>query len=110
MRRYLSTANITLNFLAGIDGVKYANIVQSASNSIEFLRFFTEASEIVDPNTVRPVVEDGDIIVDNFAANHGDAERALASFLDDLGMRLLYLPAYSPDFNPDLGGGGGVRS
>ena len=42
-RRYLSTANTTLNFLAGIDGVKYANIIQGASNTIEFLRFFAEA-------------------------------------------------------------------
>jgi len=37
MRHYLSTAKNTLNFLAGSDGVKYANIVQGASNSIEFL-------------------------------------------------------------------------
>ena len=42
-RRYLSTANTTLNFLAGIDGVKYANMIQGASNTIEFLRFFAEA-------------------------------------------------------------------
>ena len=26
---------------------------------------------------------------------------ALRSFLNDLGMELVYLPAYSPDFNPD---------
>ena len=81
VRRYLSTANITLNFLAGVDGLKYANIVQGASNSIEFLRFFSEASQTVDPNTLRPVLEVGDIVVvDNFAAHHGDAEVALRSF------------------------------
>ena len=102
VRRYLSTANITLNFLAGVDGLKYANIVQGASNSIEFLRFFSEASQTVDPNTLRPVLEVGDIVVvDNFAAHHGDAEVALRSFLNDVGMELLYLPAYSPDLNPD---------
>ena len=102
VRRYLSTANITLNFLAGVDGLKYANIVQGASNSIEFLRFFSEASQTVDPNTLRPVLEVGDIVVvDNFAAHHGDAEVALRSFLNDVGMELLYLPTYSPDLNPD---------
>ena len=102
VRRYLSTANITLNFLAGVDGLKYANIVQGASNSIEFLRFFSDASQTVDPNTLRPVLEVGDIlVVDNFAAHHGDAEVALQSFLNDVGMELLYLPAYSPDLNPD---------
>ena len=102
VRRYLSTANITLNFLAGVDGLKYANIVQGASNSIEFLTFFSDASQTVDPNTLRPVLEVGDIlVVDNFAAHHGDAEVALRSFLHDLGMELIYLPAYSPDLNPD---------
>jgi hypothetical protein len=57
IRRYISTANMTMNFLAGIDGLKYANIIQGASNSIEFLRFFSEALETVDPNTNRPVLE-----------------------------------------------------
>ena len=37
-RRYLSTANLTLNFLVGYDGVKYGNIIQGASNSVQFLR------------------------------------------------------------------------
>ena len=62
-RRYLSTANTTLNFLAGIDGVKYANIIQGASNTIEFLRFFAEALNTIDPGTTRPVMEVGDILV-----------------------------------------------
>ena len=43
VRRYLSTANLTLNFLVGFDGVKYGNIVEGASNSVQFLRFFDEA-------------------------------------------------------------------
>ena len=95
VRRYLSSANITLNFPAGVDGLKYANIVQGAS------RFFSEASQTVDPNTLRPVLEVGDIVVvDNFAAHHGDADVALCSFLNDVGMELLYLPAYSTDLNP----------
>ena len=38
-RRYLSTANLTLNFLVGYDGVKYGNIIEGASNSVQFLRF-----------------------------------------------------------------------
>ena len=50
----------------------------------------------------RDQFEVGDIIVvDNFAAHHGNAEVALRSFLNDVGMELLFLPAYSPDFNPD---------
>ena len=55
------------------------------------MRFFSEASQTVDPNTLRPGFEVGDIlVVDNCTAHHGD-----------VGMELLYLPAYSPDLNPD---------
>ena len=72
--------DVRRNFLAGVDGLKYANIVQGASNSVEFLRFFSDASQTVDPNTLRPVLEVGDIlVVDNFAAHHGDAEVASSS-------------------------------
>ena len=100
-RRYLSTENLTLNFLVGYDGVKYGNIIQGASNSVQFLRFFDEASQTVDPITQRPILEVGDIVVvDNLAAHHGEAERALRSFLNDLGMELVFLPVYSPDLNP----------
>ena len=65
------------------------------SNSIELLSIYSEASQ-------RPVLEAGDIlVVHNFATHHGDAEVALQSFLNYVGMELLYLPAYSPDLNPD---------
>ena len=40
VRCYLSTANKTLNFLVGLDGVKYAKMLEGASNSYEFLKFF----------------------------------------------------------------------
>lgn len=44
----------------------------------EFLRFFDEASQ-------RPVLEVDDIIVvDNLAVHHGEAERALRDFLNDM--------------------------
>ena len=56
VRRYLSTANKTLNFLVGLDGVKYANMLEGASNSYEFLRFFDEASQAEDFATQRPCV------------------------------------------------------
>ena len=39
-------------------------------------------------------------MVDNLAAHHGEAERALRSFLNDLGKALVFLPVYSPDLNP----------
>ena len=86
-----------MNFLAGIDGAIYANVIQGACNSVEFLRFFTEALQTVDPKTRRPIEEVG--FFNNFAAHHGEAEQALCESLD-LGMELLFLPVYSPDFSP----------
>ena len=68
---------------------------------MEFLRFFEQASECVDLITQRPVIEVDDVIVvDNFAAHHGETERALRQYFDELGVELLFLPVYSPDMNP----------
>lgn len=101
VRRYLSTANRALNFLVGLDGVKYANMLEGASSSYEFLRFFNEASQAEDFATQHPVLEVDDIIVvDNLAAHHSEAERALRDFLNDIGIKLSFLPVYSPDLNP----------
>ena len=58
-RGFLSIADLTLNFLIGYDSVKYGNIVEGASNSVQFLRFFDEASQTVDPITQRPFLEVG---------------------------------------------------
>ena len=94
-RRYLSAANLTLNFLVGYDGVKYGIIIEGGSNSVQFLRFFDKALKTVDPITQRPILKVGDIVeVDNLAAHHGETERALQSFLNDLGMKLVFLPVY----------------
>jgi transposase len=45
-------------------------------------------------------MEVGDIlVVDNFAAHHGESGSSQFT-LNDLGMEFLFLPVYSPDFNP----------
>ena len=69
---------------------------------MNFLDFsMTEASQAEDFVTQRPVLEVDDIIVvDNLAAHHGEAERALRDFFNDIGIELLFLPVYSPDLNP----------
>ena len=98
---YLSTANLTLNFLVGFDGVKYGSITEGASNSVQFLGFFDKALCTVDPISQQPILEVGDIVVvDNLSTHHGEAERALQSFLNDLDIELVFLPVYSLDLNP----------
>ena len=37
--------------------------------------------------------------MDNCATHHFDGEINLVSFFDELGIELVYTPAYSPDFN-----------
>ena len=43
-------ANITLNLLCGSEGVLWANTVQGASNSTQFLNFFGEADKASNSN------------------------------------------------------------
>ena len=49
-------------------------------------------------NTLIPTLHEGDIVImDNMRTHHVKEVRAL---LQEAGMNLLYLPAYSPDLNP----------
>ena len=101
VQRYMACPNITLNFLAGVDGVKYANTLDGATNTLQFLIFFEEASHAADIQTGRPALEVGHlVIVDNLPAHHGEVEDALTDFLNEMSIDLLYLPVYSPDLNP----------
>ncbi len=101
VRRYSQTANVTLNLLCGLTGVTYANTVNGPSNTFEFLRFFEDAFRSVDPNTGRPCLEPGDVIVmDNCPFHHNEGGEILEDFLNELNVELVYMPCYSPDFNP----------
>ena len=95
IRRYHETPNITVNVLAGLQGVEYANIVDGASNTIHFLQFWAEAAKAGDVITGRPALEVRDtVVMDNCATHHFDGEINLVSFFDELGIELLYTPAY----------------
>ena len=48
--RSTQTPNVTLNFLSGLNGVMYANTLNGASNTVECLNFFHEASPFTQPN------------------------------------------------------------
>ena len=98
--RQLKTRNITANVLCGTAGVMYANTVKGASNTVEFLNFFFEASQATQPNG-NPVLEYGDyIVMDNAAIHRYEGGRVLGEWLDSFGVTLIYLPTYSPELNP----------
>ena len=44
-----------------------------------------------------PALSVGDSVI---LDNHNDGERALESFLNDMGIELTFTPTYSPDLNP----------
>lgn len=98
--RHLKSPNITLNFLAGLEGVLYANTLDGASNTLEFLNFFDEATKAKQING-NPVFMAGDILVlDNCATHHNAGGFALGQWLDTMGIDVVYLPTYSPELNP----------
>ena len=101
VRRYCQTVNVTLNLLCGITGVTYANTVNGPSSTLEYLKFFDDAFQSVDPNTGQPCLTPGDVIVmDNFPFHHNQGGEISKDFLSELKMELVYMPCYSPDFNP----------
>lgn len=98
--RYMNSPNITLNLLCGLDGIIYANTIDGSSNSLTFLNFFEEASEVI-LESGAPAFTYGDhVILDNAPIHHWQAGQALGQWLDDNGSTLVYLPTYSPEFNP----------
>ena len=98
--RYLTTPNVTLNLLIGLEGILYANTENGASNTLTFLNFWGEAAQNRMPNG-QPILEYGDIIVfDNAAFHHNEGGYILAEWLDERGIDVVYLPVYSPEFNP----------
>ena len=71
------------------------------SNTFEFLRFFEDAFHSFDPNTGRPCLQPGDVIVmDDCPFHHKEGGEILEDFLNELNIEFVYMPYYSPDFNP----------
>ena len=98
--RYHQTPNVTLNLLISTSGIEYANTVDGASAGIDFLNFFQETSQNTHDNG-EPILQAGDtIVVDNCPTHHGNAARALRQWLAQQGIDIIYMPVYSPDFNP----------
>ena len=101
IQRYAETPNTTVNLVCSLTGVDYANTVPGSADTVDFLRFFEEAYMSINIRTARPVLEPGSVIVmHNCATHHNHGGQILQEFLSDLDIELVYMPAYSPDFNP----------
>ena len=96
----MKSPKITLNLLCGLDGIIYANTIDGTSNSITFLNFFYESINVFLPDSKPPYNYGDHIIMDNAPIHHNRAGEALGEWRDDIGCTLVYLPTYSPEFNP----------
>jgi transposase len=82
----------TLTFLAGLryDGITAPCVFDGPINGESFLRYVEQF--------LLPSLRPGDIVImDNLGSHKGDAVRAA---IRSMGAKLLFLPPYSPDFNP----------
>jgi len=82
----------TTTFVAGLrlDGVVAPLVLDGPVNATAFEAYVEQF--------LAPTLQPGDIVVmDNLSSHKGPKVRAL---IEAVGAKLLYLPPYSPDFNP----------
>ena len=99
--RKSESPNTTFDMLVSYEGVQFYNLVDGATNTVEFLNFFQEAAGATFMQTLRPVLDVGDtIVMDNLAVHHYEGGEILEDFLFENGIELVFTPVYSPDLNP----------
>ena len=76
-----------------LDGILHLEVVENAVTGADFRRFveglLLHMNEFPLPNSV--------LVIDNASIHKVEGIREL---VEDRGARLIYLPSYSPDFNP----------
>ena len=83
-----------------LEGISYANTIDGAADTFDFLNFFDEYSKNFQ-SSGNPVLTNGDVILmDNCAIHHNAGGFALGHWLDTMGIDVVYLPTYSPELNP----------
>ena len=100
VNKFGAQQNHTLSLLIGLHGVCYAKIIQGASNTDEYVQFFTEACEAYTEDGL-PALSPGDyIVVDNASIHRNEGEHILYNYFQPRDITFVFLPTYSPDFNP----------
>ena len=73
----------------------YANTVDGATTTLDFLEFFGEASNNFLPNG-EPVLRYGDrILLDNHATHHNEGGYVLGWWMDQHGKEVVYLSLFT---------------
>ena len=100
IQRYASSATYTINLLHSPFGVDFMNVLEGPSNGQELLLFFEEAVSLTRTGASAVLERSDAVIVDNCGFHHGHfVEPILTALLANCGVRLLFQPPYSPEFN-----------
>ena len=76
------------------------NVLEGPSNGQELLLFFEEAVSLTRAGASAVLERSDAVIVDNCGFHHGHfVEPILTALLANCGVRLLFQPPYSPEFN-----------
>ncbi len=98
--KHLKVQNHTVNLLIGLDGTKFCTVIDGPSNNTQYMHFWHQAMNATS-DLGQSVLNPGDIIVvDNCKFHHSDSEDILIDYFADFNIQYIFLPRYSPDFNP----------
>jgi len=81
--------NMTIIGALGVEGMLTAEVMEGGMKKGDFLRFFEQLLPMLKPGQA--------VIMDNLRSHHADEIKALAAAHK---VVLIYLPPYSPEFNP----------
>ena len=59
-KRYMETANVTVNLTASLAGICYAYTVNGLADTVDFLFVFEQAYNSIDAITNQPCLKEGD--------------------------------------------------
>ena len=88
-------ANLML--LCSIEEIDFAKVIVGPADTVEYLQFWAEADQFL--TSLRMFSPGDHIVVDNCPTYKYEGAEALAEFLAQTGSWLIFLPAYSPEFN-----------
>lgn len=85
--RYHDCPNMTVNLLAGLNGVEYVNTVHGASDTLAFLQFFGKAGNAAYITSGRPALEV--VVMDNCPTHHYPGGETLQEWLGERNVELV---------------------
>jgi transposase len=100
IHRYSQSPNDTLFLMIGLNGIMHAKVSGGASDSAKYTHFIYECVNTVTEFGERGLSSGDYLVVDNSPIHHSDVADVLGMWLYHQGIQVVFMPTYSPDFNP----------